>query len=265
MEEDEQIGNEEMIEEEGGDQEEEEQVGHEDQARDRDSGKPRKSKKTGVVYLPRVPKYMGPGEAKNYFQSFGFQIARSFFRKESPKARSLRGYTPDSSRFFTFFSLCFFFSFFFFFLGRKRGGNLLRTLYSEAWIEFERKSHAKMVAKSFNSQRVGGKASYANDIWNIRYLSGYKFEDLMEEEVYKKEKHDRELRQQIQLAKEETQNYMETVQLAKKIEYAKQKRRERKEKVDEFAPRRVKQKKVGSEYASGQVGDELLSKIMASK
>jgi ESF2/ABP1 family protein len=195
----------------------------------------RKSKKTGVVFLPRVPKYMGPGEAKNYFQSFGFSINRSFFRPESRKAREARG---------------------------KRGGNLLRKVFSEAWIEFERKSHAKMVAKSFNSQRVGGKASYCNDIWNIRYLSGFKFEDLMEEEVYKKEMHDRKVRQQIELAKQETQSYMETVSLAKKIEYAKKKRRERGEKVEDIAPRKVKQRKVASEFSTGQVGEELLQSIM---
>jgi ESF2/ABP1 family protein len=194
-----------------------------------------KSKKTGVVFLPRVPKYMGPGEAKNYFQSFGFSVARSFFRAESRKAREARS---------------------------KRGGNMLRKVFSEAWIEFTRKSHAKIVAKSFNAQRVGGKSSYCNDIWNIRYLSGFKFADLMEEEIYKKEMHDRKLRQQIELAKQETQSFMETVSLAKKVDYAKKKRRERGEKVEDFEPRNVKQRKRGSEYSNGEVGDKLLANIM---
>jgi ESF2/ABP1 family protein len=182
--------------------------------------------KTGVVYLPHVPRYMGPGEAKTYFQNFGLPVARSFFRPESRARREARG---------------------------KRGGDMLRKKYTEAWIEFARKSHAKMAVATFNSQRVGGRASYQNEMWNLRYLSGFKFDDLMEEEVYVKAMHEKKLKAQIEAAKKDTQSFLETVSQAKKVSYAKQKRRERGEQVEDHQ-RSVPQKKT---RGGGGGGDDV--------
>ena len=186
-----------------------------------------------MVYLARVPKYMGPGEAKNFFQSFGLTVARTFFRPESKAKREARA---------------------------ARGGNMLRKVYSEGWVEFERKSHAKTAARTFNGQPVGGKASYKNDIWNVRYLSGFKFDDLTEEEVYKRAMHEKKLRQQIEAAKADTASFLETVEVARKVDFAKKKKRERGEAVEEHE-RPVRQRPLHDEAASQQVSHELLRKI----
>lgn len=44
--------------------------------------------------------------------------------------------------------------------------------YTEGWIEFKKKSVAKMVAEELNGQPVGGKrrAKYHDALWNIKYL-----------------------------------------------------------------------------------------------
>ena len=191
--------------------------------------------KTGVVYLPHVPRYMGPGEVKTYFENFGLPVARSFFRPESRARREARA---------------------------KRGGDMLRKKYTEAWIEFKRKSHAKMAVATFNSQRVGGRASYQNEMWNLRYLSGFKFDDLMEEEVFVKAMHEKKLKAQIEAAKKDTQSFMETVSQAKKVSYAKQKRRERGEQVEDHE-RRVPQKRTRSTAEeTPALSNEVLEQIM---
>ncbi len=218
---------EEIEEEEAGEEENEEEEAVVVQAG------PKRRHKTGVVYLPRVPRYMGPGEAKNYFQNFGFPVARSFFRPESRGRRDARA---------------------------ARGGDMLRRLYTEAWIEFERKSHAKAAASTLNSQRVGGRASYQNDTWNLRYLSGFKFDDLLEEQVYVKAMHEKKLRAQIEAAKQDTQRFLKTASTAQKVSYAQKKRRERGEKVEEHF-RSVPQKKQRGDATEG-VSGELLGQIM---
>jgi len=46
--------------------------------------------------------------------------------------------------------------------------------FTEGWIEFEKKRHAKAVAQMLNNKPVGGKKSkeYHDHLWNIKYLRG---------------------------------------------------------------------------------------------
>src|SRR5690242_13650122 len=112
--------------------------------------KKKKKKKTGIVYLSKVPHLMSPAESRQYFVNFGFVVGRMFFRPESKAMAKER---------------------------QAHGGNMKRKKFLEGWIEFERKSHAKKVAEAFNSQPVGGTSSFRNELWSIRYLSGFKWED----------------------------------------------------------------------------------------
>ncbi len=63
---------------------------------------------------------------------------------------------------------------------RVRAGGNRKTKFLEGWVEFSRKSTAKGVAISLNNTPVGGpKRSYwRDDIWNIKYLKGFKWDDL---------------------------------------------------------------------------------------
>lgn len=54
--------------------------------------------------------------------------------------------------------------------------------YIEGWVEFVDKKIAKDVAEILNNQIVGGKKRnyYHDDIWNIKYLKGFKWTHLTE-------------------------------------------------------------------------------------
>ena len=200
--------------------------------------KTKKKKKAGVVYLSRIPHLMSPAEARQYFDNFGFKVGRMFFKPESKALANER---------------------------RAHGGNMLKKKYLEGWIEFEKKSHAKKVALAFNTQQVGGTGSCRNEMWCIRYLSGFKWDDLKEEEVYKRALHDRKVRKEVETAKEETQKYLDKVDKAKKIEYAIEKKREQGEEVREAPDRKIKQRKLKhAEEEAGKLKKELLEKIVAN-
>jgi ESF2/ABP1 family protein len=64
---------------------------------------------------------------------------------------------------------------------KKLGGNR-KEKFTEGWVEFAKKSVAKRVALSLNNQAVGGKKRdfHASDIWNMKYMSKFKWSDLTE-------------------------------------------------------------------------------------
>lgn len=55
--------------------------------------------------------------------------------------------------------------------------------FNEAWVEFLDKSVAKTVAQMLNAQVIGGKKGdrWSDDIWTMKYLSGFKWEMLGEQ------------------------------------------------------------------------------------
>ena len=65
---------------------------------------------------------------------------------------------------------------------KKLGGNK-KEKFTEGWVEFAKKSIAKRVALSLNNTPVGGKkrSFHASDIWNMKYLSKFKWGDLTEQ------------------------------------------------------------------------------------
>lgn len=62
---------------------------------------------------------------------------------------------------------------------KKRGGNS-RKNYEDGWVEFMDKKIARMVATSLNNTQIGGtkKNRYREDIWNLRYLPKFKWDNL---------------------------------------------------------------------------------------
>ncbi|XP_070683476.1 uncharacterized protein [Malus domestica] len=56
------------------------------------------------------------------------------------------------------------------------------------WVEFSDKRVAKRVANMLNGEQIGGKkrSSFYYDLWNIKYLSKFKWDNLTEEIAYKK-------------------------------------------------------------------------------
>lgn len=154
----------------------------------------------GVVYLSSLPPYLKPSALRNILAQRGFSpITRLFL---TPASKHKRG-------------------------GRKSS----RQLYTEGWIEFASKRTAKRCASALNAQLVGGKKGgfYHDDLWNMKYLRGMAWEELMagiREEKREEEGRKDEERRRIA---SETKAFVEGVERGKKIEGMKRKRQKQKQ------------------------------------
>ena len=64
---------------------------------------------------------------------------------------------------------------------KKFKGNRKRN-YTEGWVEFMDKRVAKATALALNNTQIGGKKNhyYHDDLWNMKYLSGFRWSHLTE-------------------------------------------------------------------------------------
>lgn len=68
---------------------------------------------------------------------------------------------------------------------KKFGGNMGKK-YVEGWVEFWNKKDVKCVVEMLYGWEVGGKCRsvYYYDLWNIKYLLKFKWDNLTEEMEY---------------------------------------------------------------------------------
>jgi ESF2/ABP1 family protein len=115
--------------------------------------------------------------------------------------------------------------------------------FTEAWLEFMDKRIAKTVAPMLNAQLIGGKKGdkWRDDIWTMRYLSGFRWEMLGEQvgtsaisvidlavnslidicrhhTAYERQAHQARLRQSLSQSKTEQTEYLKNVELARVLE-----------------------------------------------
>jgi len=154
--------------------------------------------KRGIIYLSRIPPYMKIPKLRHTMSQFG-DVERIYLKPEE--------YTSFQKR-------------------KKHGGNK-KMKYTEGWIEFKKKKMAKLVAMSLNNTPMGGPKSYyyRDDIWNIKYLSKFKWFNLTEKMVYAKAVRSKRLRMGISQNKRIGEEYMKKTELTKTA----QKIKERKE------------------------------------
>ncbi|KAK6512080.1 RNA-binding ATPase activator esf2 [Arthrobotrys musiformis] len=148
-------------------------------------------KKTGVLYLSRIPPYMSPPQIRHLLTPFG-TINRIFLSPEPPHIYQKR---------------------------LKNGGNKKRQ-FTEGWVEFVKKKDAKWCAESLNAQQVGGKKGgwWYDDVWNLKYLSGFKWGDLTEQIANENAARQARLRAEISQATRENKTYIRNVERAKMVE-----------------------------------------------
>ena len=60
------------------------------------------------------------------------------------------------------------------------GKKTKKIFYTEGWVEFMNKRHAKRCAEMLNNRKVGGKRHnfHYEDLWNIKYLHKFKWPQL---------------------------------------------------------------------------------------
>lgn len=129
-------------------------------------------RKPGVVYLSSLPPYLKPYSLKNLIEARGFEPITKIF---------LAPLVPSNA-------------------GQKKRSNK-RKIYTEGWIEFASKKTAKLCAETLNASIIGGKKGgyYHDDLFNMKYLRGYKWDDL--NESIQRERSEREARQRIEDAR----------------------------------------------------------------
>jgi ESF2/ABP1 family protein len=105
-------------------------------------------KKSGVIYLSRIPPFMKPAKLRSLLEPYG-KINRIFLTPEDPLEHSRRV---------------------------RAGGNKKRS-FTEGWVEFVKKKDAKKAVDLLNAQTIGGKKSswYRDDVWAMKYLKGFKW------------------------------------------------------------------------------------------
>lgn len=142
----------------------------------------------GVIYLSRIPPFMRPSTLSHLLSPFG-PITRLFLTPEPPSA----------------------------YLRRKHAGGNKKRSFIDGWVEFSKKKHAKICAEAINGQIVGGKKGgwYRDDVWNVKYLKGFGWGDLMA--GVRGEEREREERVRVGVRREmkERREFLEAVQRGK--------------------------------------------------
>ena len=147
--------------------------------------------KTGVIYLSRIPPFMKPSTLKSYLTPFG-PVGRIFLTPEDPQSRR----------------------------ARVRSGGNKRKSFVDGWVEFTHKRDAKIVAETLNTRTIGGKKGgfYHDDVWNIRYLKGFKWKDLTEQIANENAERAARMRFEIGQTSKENKRFIANVERAKMLE-----------------------------------------------
>ncbi|KAJ2807697.1 RNA-binding ATPase activator esf2 [Coemansia guatemalensis] len=169
----------------------------------------KRERKSGVVYMSRVPPYMKPIKVRHMLEKYA-QIGRIYLIEESEKRRTRR----------------------------VKGGGNRRRQFEEGWIEFKNKKYAKAVASMLNNTKMGGKKHgfYHDDLWNLKYLPKFKWRHLVEQLASEKAAREQRLQTETNQARRELDAYMKNVDRAKKMSSIRAKRQRKVELGEEVKP-----------------------------
>ena len=162
-------------------------------------------KKSGVVYLSRIPPFMKPTKLRSLLEPYG-TINRIFLAPEDPASHARRV---------------------------KAGGNKKRS-YTEGWVEFTKKKDAKAVCDHLNAHTIGGKQGgyYHDDLWNLLYLKGFKWHNLTEQIAVENAERTSRMRAEISKSTKENKEFVRNVEKAKMLDGMAVKAKTKKRKAD---------------------------------
>jgi ESF2/ABP1 family protein len=182
-------------------------------------------KRSGVVYLSRVPPFMKHTKLRSLLEPYG-AIGRIFLTPEDPASHTRRV---------------------------RNGGNKKRS-HTDGWVEFVRKSKAKNTCELLNGRIIGGKKGtyYHDDVWNLKYLNQFKWKDLTEQIADENASRASRMRAEVSKTTKENKEYVQNVERAKMLEGMEAKQAAKRRKDDEDTSRTeerasVKQAKKGGE------------------
>ena len=166
--------------------------------RSKKKNKKKKESKPGIIYLSRVPPGMKPVKIRHLLSKIG-PVDRLYLAPENELIRRKR---------------------------MKSGGNS-RKKYTEGWVEFKKRSHAKLAESLLNTRPIGGKkrSYWAEDLWSIKYLKSFQWHHLTERIAHENRVHDMKLRQDIRQVRKETASYRAKVEKSEKVEKMKERKR----------------------------------------
>lgn len=143
----------------------------------------------GVVHLASIPLCMGIQKLRHMMEQFG-DIGRVYLAPEEKFRQQ----------------------------SRKRAGGSRKLRYTEGWVEFMDRRVARRVAESLNATTIGGKKRhnfFRDDMWNLRYLPGFKWHMLKEGTIYNQQVRKARLQQRMSQAQRENSHYLESVEKAR--------------------------------------------------
>ena len=135
-------------------------------------------KNTGVVYLSTIPPGMRWTQVIHKLKEFG-EINHSHLQEAAGSSRRQKN----------------------------------QVKFVEGWVEFVNKKDAKTCASQLNGRIVGGKKSgkYRDYMWNMKYLHGFKWPQLLEMMNYEKHLRNDKLKSEFTKQKKQDERYLANV------------------------------------------------------
>ncbi|WPH04391.1 Hypothetical protein R9X50_00728200 [Acrodontium crateriforme] len=204
------------------------------------------ARKSGVLYISRVPPFMKPQTLRHYLTPHASKgLGRIFLTPEDHAAHTKRV---------------------------RAGGNKKKT-FTDGWVEFASKTEAKQCADMLNGNIIGGKKGsfYHDDLWNVKYLHGFKWADLTEQIAAENAERQARLREEVRKTRKENKAFVRDVERGKMMEGMERKKSarpdkeegdgERKTRKMEFKQKEVKGRREGGGGGTGKQ-DENVSRVL---
>ncbi|KAJ2923984.1 hypothetical protein H1R20_g13116, partial [Candolleomyces eurysporus] len=112
---------------------------------------------------------------------------------------------------------------------RKKYTSTKKAHFTEGWVEFKDKKVARSVAEMLNAQPIGGKkgSRWRDDIWTMKYLPKFKWNMLTEQVAHEAAVQSAKLRVELSQSRQEQQEYLRNVELARVLDKRAEKKREK--------------------------------------
>ena len=143
-----------------------------------------KNRRSGVLYMSRVPTGMKVSDLRKLLEDYGME--RCYLVPLKKKMENIDGKKVQA--------------------------------YKEGWIEFNDKIYAKLAEYQLNGKPIGGsrKCPYKDELWNLKYLHKFKWNDLIENITMEKKMQEKKLKIEIAQSKRENAFIIKNYEKSKK-------------------------------------------------